>query len=149
MAQQAAMTVNTRGTANGAATNTVTYNPVFAGIQTPTKDGSLVAKWQERTAAYSIGYSDLTVVSRPAMGGQSLQTMSLKLVIPTLDVTSPATGTGIQPAPSVAYNTEVKVEAKLPTRGAVAERWEIHARAVSAFSNAVILALFKDNEQIN
>jgi len=148
MAQQAAMTVNTRGTANGAATATVTYQPVFAGVSTPSRDGSMVSRWQERTAAYSIGYSDLILVSRPAMGGNALQTMSLRLVMPTLDVTSPATGTGIQPAPSVAYNTEVKVEAKLPTRGTEAERWEIHARSVSAFSNAVFLALFKNNEQV-
>lgn len=109
----------------------------------------MVSVWQERSAVYSIGYSELTLVSRPAMRGQTMQTVNLKLVIPTLDVTSPATGTGIQPAPSVAYVTEVKMDAKLPTRGTVAERWEIHARATSAFSNAVILALFKDNEQVS
>jgi hypothetical protein len=49
----------------------------------------------------------------------------------------------------VAYTNEVKIEALMPTQGTKEEKWELHSRAVSAFSNAVILALFKDNEQVS
>lgn len=147
MAQQAALTITTRGTANGAATANVTYNPIMASFGMA--DGRLVTRWQEQSAVYSIGYSDLTVISKPAVGGNPMQTVSVRIQLPTLDVTSPATGTGIQPAPSVAYVNEAKLEYKLPTRGSVSERWELQARLISAIQQAFLLDMVKTNVQVS
>ncbi len=145
MAQQAALTVLTRGTANGAPTANVTYSPVYASNRND--QGWLVSVWQEKSATTPIGYSDLTVMSKPALGNSAMQKFSMRLVIPTLEVMSVNSGTGYQPQPKVAYTNELKVEATLPNRGTKDEKWELHSRAVSAFSQAVMLALFKDNEQ--
>jgi len=147
MAAQAALTVNTRGTVNGAATATVAYNPIMASM--PLVDGRLVSRWQEQSAAYAIGYSDLTVVAKPALGQVPMQTVSVRLQLPTLDVTSPATGTGIQPAPSVAYQCDMKLEGKFPTRSSASERHETLARFLSIAGQAFLLAMIKSNEQVS
>jgi hypothetical protein len=146
MAAQAALTVLTRGTVNGAPTANVTYNPIMASFAMP--DGRLLTRWQEQTAAYAVGYSDLALISKPAMGNQPTQTVSLRMTLPTLDVTAPATGTGIQPAPSVAYFQDFKLEAKFPTRGTQAERWEALARFLSIAGQGFLLNLVKANEQV-
>lgn len=147
MATQVAMTVSTRGTANGAASATVTYNPMFASQKDA--NGYLVSQYQERSAATPLGYSDLWVRSKPAAGNLAIQRLNAKLVIPTLETLSTSSVSGYVSKPSIAYTNEVSISAMLPTRGTPAEKWELHARMVSAFGNAVILALFKDNEQIS
>lgn len=147
MAAQAPMTVLTRGTVNGAATANVIYQPMMASQKDA--NGYLVSAYQERGAATPLGYSDLVIRSKPAAGNLAIQRLNMKLVIPTLETLSTSSVSGYVSAPSVAYTNEAGLSAMLPTRGTPAEKWELHARMVSAFSNAVILALFKDNEQIS
>jgi hypothetical protein len=147
MSTQTALTVLTRGTANGAATANVTYNPVYASQRN--ENGFLVSVWQERTSTSPLGYSDLTVMSKPALGNVPMQRLNVRLVLPTLETLSTSSGSGYTAKPKVAYTNEVKIEALMPTQGTKEEKWELHSRAVSAFSNAVILALFKDNEQVS
>jgi len=147
MSQQNALTVSTRGTANGAATATVTYSPVYASQRN--ENGFLVSVWQERSAVTPLGYSYLTVMSKPALGNSPMQRVNVRLVIPTLETLSTSSGSGYTAKPKVAYTNEAKLEVMMPTQGTKEEKWELHARMVSAFSNAVILALFKDNEQVS
>lgn len=147
MAAQTALTINTRGTVNGAATNTVTYNPVSAGQMDA--NGYLNSHWQEQTAASAIGFSDIVVKSRPIKPGVELQRINGSLSIPTLDVTAPATGTGIQPAPSVAYSMDFTFGFKLPTRGTTAEKWELYFRAKDLLTETFLEAMVKSNDQVN
>lgn len=145
--QQANLSISTRGTANGAPTATVIYNPVYASQRND--NGFLVSVWQERGATSPLGYSDFTVMSKPALGNVPMQRLNARLVIPTLETLSTGSISGYTAKPKVAYTNEVKLEAYLPTQGTKEEKWELHARMVSALSNAVILALFKDNEQVS
>jgi len=147
MAQQAALTITTRGTVNGAPTATVSYNPISAGQMDP--NGYLVSHWQEQTAVSAIGFSDIVVKSRPIKPGVELQRVNGSLSIPTLDVTAPATGTGIQPAPSVAYSNDFTFGFKLPTRASTAEKWELFYRAKDLLTETFLEAMVKSNEQVN
>jgi len=147
MAAQASLTVTTRGTANGAPTNTVVYNPISAGQMDP--NGYLVSHWQEQTAVSAIGFSDVVVKSRPIKPGVDLQRINGSLSIPTLDVTAPATGSGIQPAPSVAYSNDFTFGFKLPTRSTTAEKWELYFRSKDLLTKTFLEAMVKSNEQVN
>ncbi len=147
MAAQTALTITTRGTANGAATATVSYNPISAGQMDP--NGYLVSHWQEQSSTSAIGYSDIVVKSRPIKPGVELQRVNGSLSMPTLDITAPASGTGIQPAPSVAYSNDFTFGFKLPTRGTTAEKWELFARAKDLMTEAFLEAMVKSNEQVN
>lgn len=150
MSAQTAITIATRGTVNGAVANSVTYQPVYASI--PSKTGSgviqLESRYEERTASASLGYSPLTVTSTPA-NGTNLQKTKLRLAIPTLEVSSPNTSTGYQPAPKVAYSLESEVHFFLPSRATEAEKHELHARTKAAVDQAFVLAMVKTNDQIN
>lgn len=150
MATQTALTIATRGTANGAATADVTYAPVYASV--PEKDGkgaiTLESRWEERTAGASIGYSPLLISSRPA-NGSNLQLINMRLSIPTLEVSSPNTSSGYQPAPKQAYENTFKATFMLPSRATEAEKWELYARAKSAVDQAFLLAMAKSNEQVS
>jgi hypothetical protein len=48
--------------------------------------------------------------------------VTAKLDLPTLEVTSPSTGTGIQPAPTKAYSCQANLEFLIPERSTLAER---------------------------
>lgn len=147
MSAQAALTINTRGTVNGAATNTVTYNPISAGQMD--SNGYLNSHWQEQSATSAIGFSDIVVKSRPIKPGVELQRINGSLSIPTLDITAPASGTGIQPAPSVAYSMDFTFGFKLPTRGTTTEKWELYFRAKDLITEAFLEAMVKSNDQVN
>jgi len=147
MAAQANLTIATRGTVNGAATASVTYNSVYASVPEKAAGGTeLVTRWEDRTAATAIGYSTLVVRSRPA-DGKGLQQNKLRLSIPTLE--APASGGIYTPVPKVAYTCDFKGDFILPSRATTAEKWECYARAVSALGQAFLLAMAKDNEQVN
>lgn len=150
MAAQTALTIATRGTDHGAATASVTYQPVYASVPSKDANGQLTleSRWEERTALSSMGYSPLTVVSRPA-NGSNLQKIDLRLAIPTLEVSSPNTSTGYQPAPKQAYDCSFKAGFILPSRATDAEKWELYARAKSAVDQAFLLAMAKSNEQVS
>jgi hypothetical protein len=48
--------------------------------------------------------------------------ITAKLDLPTLDITSPSTMSGIQPQPSKAYSCAAVLEVMLPERSTLAER---------------------------
>lgn len=150
MSAQTALTIATRGTVNGAATASVAYHPVYASIPSKTSGGviQLESRFEERTASASLGYSSLIVTSTPA-NGSNLQKCKLRIAIPTLEVSSPNTSTGYQPAPKVSYSPEGEVTFFLPSRATEAEKHELHARLKSAVDQAFVLAMVKTNDQLN
>jgi hypothetical protein len=86
------------------------------------------------------------VRSRPA-DGKNLQQTKVRLSIPTLEAA--ASGGIYVPVPKVAYTCDFKGDFILPSRALVAEKWECYARSVSAMGQAFLLAMAKDNEQVN
>jgi len=64
--------------------------------------------------------------------------VSVKLVTPILEQTSPSTSTGIQPAPTVAYNCIGKLELVLPDRSTIQNRKDLLAMMRDLIDEALI-----------
>jgi hypothetical protein len=63
--------------------------------------------------------------------------VTAKLVLPTLEQTSPSTMTGIQPAPTKAYDCTCVMEFMLPERSTLAERQKLFSEVASLFARTV------------
>lgn len=81
-----------------------------------------IAKWVDRSSGISIGFPTLTLSVRPPSKTSRLTRVFVKFVQPILEATSGITGTGFQPAPTVAYNLVYNGEFLLPERSTQAER---------------------------
>lgn len=81
-----------------------------------------VAKWVDRSGGIQIGFPTLTLSVRAPTKESRITRVQAKLVVPTLEVTSPSTATGIQPAPTKAYDCTANLEVMLPERSTLAER---------------------------
>lgn len=112
-------------------------------------DQAGVAHYEDTAGGIPIGYGRLKLsLRRPntssAPGSNSRSSVYraiVKLEIPVLEVTSPSTGSGIQPAPTVAYTSMAQIEFVLPARGTEAERKDILAYAKNSLSNSAVVDL--------
>lgn len=106
---------------DGAATPVAhTFGPVG-------RDPNGVASWVDRSSGIPLGYPALTLSVRPPVKGGSTYKVQSKIVTPILEVTSPSTATGIQPAPTKAYDLIANLELTLPARSTLQERKNIFA----------------------
>jgi hypothetical protein len=97
-----------------------TFNPIG-------KDANGIAKWQDQTGGIAVGFSSITFsLKEPAKGAQNYRVVA-KVVLPVLEQTSPSTSTGIQPAPTKAYDLIANVEFVLPQRSTLQNRKDILA----------------------
>lgn len=111
-------------------------------------DEKQVATWFDRSSGVGIGFLKLTLSLRSPLGAVQAGSMSdankrvykavLTIDVPKLESTSAATGTGIAPAPTVAYVHAARLELSLPERGALADRKDLMAYIKNALSNASI-----------
>jgi hypothetical protein len=92
-----------------------------------------VAKWVDRIGGIAIGYPALTMSVRPPTKASRVYKVTVKLVLPTLEQTSASTSTGIQPAPTLAYNCMGVMEFFLPERSTLLERQTLFSRMASLF----------------
>lgn len=92
-----------------------------------------VAKWVDRAGGIAIGYPALTMSVRPPTKASRIFKVTAKLVLPTLEQTSPSTMTGIQPAPTKAYDCTCVMEFMLPERSTLLERQTLFSRVHSLF----------------
>lgn len=99
-----------------------------------------VALWADRSGGIALGYPNVTVQVRPPVSGGRTRNnkVTLKITTPVLEVTSPSTATGIQPAPTKAYDLLFECSFVLPERCNLAERKNILAFAKNALSHAVM-----------
>lgn len=129
-----------------------TFNP--AG---PDENG--VSFLYDRSGGIAVGFPELSINLRQPQrirsNSNTKQTSSDRVFratvvvrVPTLDVTSPATGTGIQPAPSKAYDTVVKMEFLLPERTTLQNRKDILAYAKNILANSNVVSVVQDLESI-
>ena len=96
-----------------------------------------VTAWVDRTGGIAIGYPRLTMSVRPPTKASRIYKVSAKLVLPTLEQTSPSTMTGIQPAPTKAYDCTCVMEWMLPERSTLAERQKLFSAVASLFARTV------------
>lgn len=113
------------------------------------RDSNGVAFYADRSGGIAAGYWTLSIGRRvPTSNGQGVYRVTAKLRVPTLDQTSPSTGTGIQPAPSVAYAMEAELTFLIPARGTLAERKDILALAKNLLGNSVMTAVIENLEAV-
>jgi hypothetical protein len=93
--------------------------------------------WVDRTGGIAIGYPRLTMLVRPPTKASRIYKVSVKLVLPTLEQTSPSTMTGIQPAPTKAYDCTCVMEWMLPERSTLPERQKLFSAVASLFARVV------------
>jgi len=93
----------------------------------PVKQSGDEASWAERSGGIPIGYGQLSISIRPpsAKSLEKYYLVTARVTIPTLEVTSPSTMTGIQPAPTVAYKHIAEVKFWLSDRGTSDERLKL------------------------
>lgn len=144
----AAITIN-----DGQATPVAhTFNP--AG-----PDESGASYLYDRSGGIAIGFPELSINLRQPQRVRNAKNSAfstndrvyratIAVRVPTMDVTSPSTGSGIQPAPSKAYDTVVKMEFLLPERTTLQNRKDILAYAKNLLANAVVASVVQDLESI-
>jgi len=86
------------------------------------KDANGVTTYEDRSGGIMAGYPRFTLAVRRPTKTSRLYKMSAKLWLPTMEVTAPTTVTGIQPAPTKAYDHMGSFECMFPERGTLAER---------------------------
>lgn len=123
---------------DGAATPVAhTFKPVGA-------PGSSILAWRDSNQAIFAGQAVISCGQRLADRKTKSSKMSWKVETPVLEVTSPSTMTGIQPAPTVAYTPLASMEFVLPDRMSLQERKDLLAFVVNLASNAIMTAQVRD-----
>jgi hypothetical protein len=112
-----------------------------------------VAKYYDRLGGVPVLFSEVhiavydppTITNKVKAGmvDKLMYKAVLKVLVPVPDVTSPATGTGIQPAPSKAYDCAFSCTFSLPVRSDLSTRKDVLAYvkgllATTEVSNAVL-----------
>lgn len=128
--------------ADGKATPvTHTFSPVNI-------DQQGVARFADRSGGVAIGYPVISQSLRAPVKGSRNYRLTAKVVVPVLEQTSPSTATGIQPAPTKAYDLAFNCEFILPERSSAADRKDILAYAKNYLANAVMTNAVIDFESI-
>jgi len=97
-----------------------------------------VAKWADRSGGIPLLYPSLTVSVRLPTAGSKVCRVVMKLALPTADVTAPSTSTGIQPAPSKAYDCLAQLEMVFPERSTQVERNTLLSLLLSALATSAM-----------
>lgn len=92
-----------------------------------------VAKLADRSGGVAIGFPVISLLVRQPSKASRNYRVTGKVVVPTLEVTAPSTATGIQPAPTKAYDLLGTFEFVLPERSTLLERNNL----LSLFKNFV------------
>lgn len=111
--------------------------PVAHTFAPVTIDQAGVAKWADRVGGISIGFPTISYSLKNPNQGSRAYKLVAKVSLPVLEQTSPSTATGIQPAPTVAYNLLANIELVLPERSTLADRKDLFAFVKNALANAI------------
>jgi hypothetical protein len=96
-----------------------------------------VTRWVNRAGGIAIGYPSFTMQVRPPTKDSRVYKVSVKFLLPTLEQTSPSTASGIQPAPTKAYDCACFMEWVLPERSTLGERQSLFSQVSSWFTAVV------------
>lgn len=110
-----------------------------------TIDAQGVAKWADRSGGISVGFPALSYSLKSPSGNSKSYKMTAKVTLPVLEQTSPSTSTGIQPAPTVAYNLIANVELVLPERSTLQDRKNLLAYMRNYLANATVITAGVEN----
>lgn len=111
-------------------------------------DQASVAKWADRATGIALGFPTVSFSLRsPSKGSRNFR-LTAKVVSPVLEVTSPSTSTGIQPAPTLAYNLIANVDIVLPERSTIAQRKDLIAYLKNYLATTTIQNAVENFEQV-
>jgi hypothetical protein len=122
-----------------------TFQPIFI-------DAAGVAFFEDTTGGIPLGYGRLSIsLKRPASNLQpgsnsssAVYRAKIKVEAPTLEVTSPSTGSGIQPAPTISYTCVADMVFVMPARSSLQNRKDIVAYAKNALGHATVQSVLHD-----
>lgn len=129
---------------NDGATTPVAHTYAPAGI-----DG-INARYADRASGIPIGYNTIDLSLR-APSAKSLEPMYLatfRVKTPVLEVTSPSTASGIQPAPTVAYTLIGESKFWMPERSSLQNRKDLLAMHKNLLANAVVTSVIENLESV-
>lgn len=107
-----------------------------------------VSKWADRSGGIALGMPVVTFqVRQPSKASRNYK-VSAKVVTPILEVTAPSTATGIQPAPTKAYDLLMNVEFVLPERSSLQERKNILAYTKNLLAHATMTNAINNFETV-
>lgn len=104
----------------------------------PSAAGTGLARWVDRSGGVALGYPAVTFTMREPSKSSRTFKVSAKVVIPVLEQTSASTATGIQPAPTLAYNLLANLEFVMPERSTLAQRKDLLAYTKNYIADAVL-----------
>lgn len=115
-----------------------------------------VAHYEDTLGGIPIGYPRLSIsLKRPTTStqpGSSLKgavyRAKIKVECPVLEVTSPSTGSGIQPAPTIAYANMGEASHVIAARSTLAERKDYQAFLRNALNHPTVKAVLEDLQAI-
>lgn len=108
-------------------------------------DANGVARWADRSGGVALGYPAITFSIKAPTKTQRSYKVNAKVVTPVLEQTSASTATGIQPAPTLAYNLLANVEFVLPERSTLAQRKDLLAYLKNYLANAAVITAAIEN----
>lgn len=113
---------------------TISYDKTFDPEGIDTKG---VARWVDRSGGYAVGYPSISLSVRKPTPTSRMYKVMHKHVLPVMDITSPSTGSGIQPAPSKGYELTFVGEWILPERCTLADRTSFYNLVHSYFCTTI------------
>lgn len=123
-------------------------NRLFAARGVDVINGGPLALWHYTADGTYQAYNKLTSHFRYPTVNSSLNVVTLRLVMPTLEQSSPSTSTGYQPVPKVAYEHQAELKFHLPTRGTTQEREDILVMMRDLIDEAIVLAMVQDLDPV-
>jgi hypothetical protein len=105
-----------------------------------------VAKWQDLSSGYAVGFPTVEATLREPVPGSKIPCYKCTINInaPKLETVNASTYSGITPAPTKAYDVLAKVEFILPERSALQDRKDILAYCANALAQADLKAMVQD-----
>lgn len=107
-----------------------------------------VAKWADRSGGISVGFPVITHSLRQPNKTSRSYKAQIKLVLPVLEITSPSTGTGIQPAPTKGYDLVANLEFVMPERSTLQQRKDLLKFVQGLLSSVPIVATIEQYESV-
>lgn len=116
----------------------------------PSGISGLVASYADRSGGIPVGYNTVDASLRPpsAQSREKMYLATVRIKTPILDVTSPSTASGIQPAPTVGYTPIAELKFWLPERSTLQNRKDLRAYAKNIMADAVVTALVETLENV-
>lgn len=110
----------------------------------PARQSGDLYEWHDRAPGVAAGFQKISVLTRFGSSSNAGQKVTIKFTCPTLAVTAPNSGTGVQPNPVAAYTTLATVEFLLPNASSLQNRKDILAYVKNALANTQIAAMIEN-----